>query len=137
MNKVSRVTALMQNSTNVHQQLQNMLYAPILLSFTKKQNLFARRRLRGLVVFFFAHDTQIQVAHALCKQCCRLISYTANKRRVTLIEACYNFPRSPIHSSKKAGETIPRSSRSHEADIYANWKTQFTKRQLSINWRNI
>ena len=57
----------MQNSTNVHQQLQNMLFTPILLLRAQKQNLLARRRLRGLIVFVFAHDTQIQVAHALCK----------------------------------------------------------------------
>ena len=31
------VTALMQNSKNVHQQLQNMRYTPILLSCTKKR----------------------------------------------------------------------------------------------------
>ena len=86
----------MQNSTNVHQQLQNMLYTPILLRplRVQKHNLLARRRLRGLVVFVFAHDTQIQVAHALCKQGCRLLSYTANTRLVT-IEVCYNCPRSP------------------------------------------
>ena len=38
---------------------------------------------------------QIQVAHALCKQGCRLISYTANIRLVT-IATCYNCPRSPL-----------------------------------------
>ena len=55
----------MQNSTYVHQQLQNMLFMPILLIRAQQQNLLARRRLRGLVVLVFAHDTQIQVAHAL------------------------------------------------------------------------
>ena len=40
---------------------------------------------------------QIQVAHALLKQGCRLIIYTANIRLVT-IAACYNCPRSPLHS---------------------------------------
>ena len=38
---------------------------------------------------------QIHVAHALCKQGCRLISYTVNIRLVT-IAACYNCPRSPL-----------------------------------------
>ena len=61
----------------------------------QKHNLLASRRLRGLVVFVFAHDAQIQVAHALCKQGCRLISYTANKRIVT-IEACCNCHLSPL-----------------------------------------
>ena len=37
----------------------------------------ARNRLRALIVLIFAHDMQIHVAHALCKQGCRLISYTA------------------------------------------------------------
>ena len=58
--------------------------------------LFARNRLRALIVLFFAHDMHIQVAHALCKQGCRLISYTAYIRRVT-IATCYNCPRSPLH----------------------------------------
>ena len=57
--------------------------------------LFARKLLRALIVFIFAHVMQIQVAHALCKQGCRLISYTANIRLVT-IAACYNCPRSPL-----------------------------------------
>ena len=57
--------------------------------------LLARNRLRALIVLIFAHDMQIHVAHALCKQGCRLISYTANIRLVT-IAACYNFPRSPL-----------------------------------------
>ena len=43
----------------------------------------------------FAHNMQTQVAHALCKHGCRMISCVANKRFVT-IEACYNFPRSPL-----------------------------------------
>ena len=46
-------------------------------------------------MLIFAHDMQIQVAHALHKQGCRLISYTANIRLVT-IAACYNCPRSPL-----------------------------------------
>ena len=54
-----------------------------------------RSRLRALVVLLFSHDMQIQEAHALCKQGCRLISNTANKRIVT-IETCYNCPRSPL-----------------------------------------
>ena len=49
--------------------------------------LLARNRLRALIVLMFAHDMQIQVAHALCKQGCRLISYSANIRLVT-IAAC-------------------------------------------------
>ena len=57
-----------------------------------------RSRLRALIVFIFAHDMQIQVAHALCKQGCRLISYTANIRLVT-IATCYNCPRSPLLES--------------------------------------
>ena len=62
----------------------------------EKVILFARNRLRALIVLIFAHDMQIQVAHALPKQGCRLISYTANIRLVT-IAACYNCPRSPLH----------------------------------------
>ena len=61
----------------------------------EKVILFARNRLRALIVLIFAHDMQIQVPHALCKQGCRLISYTANIRLVT-IAACYNCPRSPL-----------------------------------------
>ena len=57
--------------------------------------LFARNRLRALFVLIFAYDMQIQVAHALCKQGCRLISYTADIRLVT-IATCYNCPRSPL-----------------------------------------
>ena len=90
------VTALMQNSTKVHQQLKNMLYTPILLTCTT-HNLLARHRLHGRVVFVFAHDSQIQVALALCKQGRRLISYTANKRLgLVTIAACYNCPQSPL-----------------------------------------
>ena len=55
----------------------------------EKVILLGRSRLRALVGLVFAHDMQIQVAHALCKQGCRLISNTAYKRIVT-IEACYN-----------------------------------------------
>ena len=54
-----------------------------------------RSRLRTLVVLVFAHDMQTQVAQGVCKQGCRLIRYTANKRLVT-IETCYNCPRSPL-----------------------------------------
>ena len=57
--------------------------------------LLGRNRLRALIVLIFTHDMQIQVAHGLCKQGCRLLSYTANIRRVT-IAACYNCPRSPL-----------------------------------------
>ena len=57
--------------------------------------MFARNRLRDLIVLIFAHAMQIQVAHALCKQGCRLISYTADIRLVT-IATCYNCPRSPL-----------------------------------------
>ena len=55
----------------------------------------AKNRLRALIILIFAHDMQIHVAHALCKQGCRLISYTVNIRLVT-IAACYNCPRSPL-----------------------------------------
>ena len=64
----------------------------------EKVILFARNQLRDLIVLIFAHDVQIQVAHALCKQGCRLISYTADIRLVT-IATCYNCPRSPLHVS--------------------------------------
>ena len=57
--------------------------------------MFARNRLRARIVLIFAHDMQIQEAHALCKQGCRLISYTADIRLVT-IATCYNCPRSPL-----------------------------------------
>ena len=55
----------------------------------------ARNRLRALIILIVAHDMQIHVAHALCKQGCRLISYTVNICLVT-IAACYNCPRSPL-----------------------------------------
>ena len=61
----------------------------------EKVILLGRSRLRALVVLVFEHDMQTQVAHGVCKQGCRLISYTANKRLVT-IETCYNCPRSPL-----------------------------------------
>ena len=61
----------------------------------EKVILFARNRLRALIVLIFAHDMQIQVAHALCKQGCHLISYSADIRLVT-IATCYNCPRSPL-----------------------------------------
>ena len=38
---------------------------------------------------------KLQVAHAMCKQGCRLISDTANLHIVT-IGACYNCPRSTL-----------------------------------------
>ena len=67
-----------------------------------------RSRLRALIVFIFAHDMQIQVAHALCKQGCRLISDTANIRLVT-IATCYNCPRSPrMDNSASCFDTIDR-----------------------------
>ena len=53
----------------------------------EKVILLDRSRLRALVVLVFAHDMQTQVAYGVCKQGCRLISYTANKRLVT-IETC-------------------------------------------------
>ena len=40
----------------------------------------ARNRLRALIILIVAHDMQIHVAHALCKQGCRLISYTVKIR---------------------------------------------------------
>ena len=49
----------------------------------EKVILRGRNRLRALVVLLFGHDMQIQVAHALCKHGCRLISHTANKRRAS------------------------------------------------------
>ena len=60
----------------------------------KKVISLGKSRLRALVVV--AHDMQIQISQALCKQGCRLISDTANKRFVTMIEACYNCPLSPL-----------------------------------------
>ena len=50
----------------------------------EKVILLGRSRLHALVVLVFAPDMQIQVAHALCKQGCRLISNTASKRIVTI-----------------------------------------------------
>ena len=67
----------------------------------EKVILFARNRLRALIALIFAHDMQIQVAHALRKQGYRLISYTANIRLVT-IAACYNCPRSPLYMSTQS-----------------------------------
>ena len=72
-----------------HALYANFTYVP------EKVILLGRSRLRALVMLFFGHDMQIQVANALCKHGCRLISHTANKRFVT-IEACYNCPRSPL-----------------------------------------
>ena len=84
-------TAHITNSSNIHQQLQKICFIRQFYFRAEKVILFARNRLRALIVLIFAHDMQIQVAHALCKQGCRLISYTANIRLVT-IAACYNCP---------------------------------------------
>ena len=84
----------------------------------EKVILFARNRLRALIVLIFAHDMQIQVAHALRKQGWRLISYTANIRRVT-IAACYNCPRSPLHIWLSVVQTsiwLQKMTRMHEAN---------------------
>ena len=70
----------------------------------------ARNRLRALIILIFAHDMQIHVAHALCKQGCRLISYTVNIRLVT-IAVCYNCPRSPLHPVYVMKEIINRYQR--------------------------
>ena len=89
-------TAHIKNSSNIHQQLKkHALYGNFTFVPKKKVIFLARNRLRALIILLFAHDMQIHVAHALCKQGCRLISYTVNIRLVT-IAACYNCPRSPI-----------------------------------------
>ena len=90
-------TAHIKNCSNIHQQLKNMLYRGLRQFYFRAEKviLFARNRLRALIVLIFAHDMQIQVAHAVCIQGCRLISHTANIRLVT-IAACYNCPRSPL-----------------------------------------
>ena len=80
--------------------------------------LFARNRLRALIVLIFAHDMQIQVAHALCKQGCRLISYTADIRLVT-IATCYNCPRSPLQRFRIAG--------SDEITLNTSWLPGFAR----------
>ena len=64
----------------------------------KKVILLGRSQSRALVVLVFAHDMQTQVAQEVCKQGCHLLSYTANKRLVT-IETCYNCPRSPLRTA--------------------------------------
>ena len=57
-----------------------MLYTAILYFRAEKVILFARNRLRALIVFVFAHDMQIQVTHA-------------NKViRLVTIAACYILP---------------------------------------------
>ena len=57
--------AHIHNSTNVHQQVkQNANFTYV----HEKIILHGRNRLRGLVVFVFAHDMQIQVGLAMCKQ---------------------------------------------------------------------
>ena len=88
-------TVHIKNSTNVHPQLKKTCFIRQFYFRAEKVILLARNRLPALIVLIFAHDMQIQVAHALCKQGCRLISYTANIRLVT-IAACYNCPRSPL-----------------------------------------
>ena len=90
-------TPHIKNSTNVGPTPTATKHAvhPNFTYVHEKVNLLGRSRLRTLVVLVFAHDKQIQVAHALCKQGCRLISYTANRRLVT-IAACYNCPRPPL-----------------------------------------
>ena len=88
-------TAHIKNSVNVHQQLKKTCFSRQFYFRDEKVIFLDRSRLRALIVFIFAHDMHIQVAHALCKQGCRLISYTANIRLVT-IATCYNCPRSPL-----------------------------------------
>ena len=88
-------TAHITYSSNVHQELNKTCFIRQFYLRAEKYMLLARNRLRALIAFIFAHDMQIQVAHALCKQGFRLISYTANIRLVT-IAACYNCPRSPL-----------------------------------------
>ena len=85
-------TAHIQNSANVRQQLKKTCFTRQFYFRDEKVIFLDRSRLRALVVLIFAHDMQIQLAHALCKQGCRLTSYTANIRLVT-IAACYNCPR--------------------------------------------
>ena len=84
------------NSSNIHLQkcLQNMLYTAILLSCRKSDFVCKKSIAHSYRVNFCTRYMQIQVAHALRKQGCRLINYTANIRLVT-IAACYNCPRSP------------------------------------------
>ena len=86
----------------------------------EKVILLDRNRLRALIVLIFAHDMQIQVGHALCKQGCRLISCTANIRLVT-IAACYNCPRSPLHS----------------AVHYVIWRDLFAQIELGVEIENV
>ena len=93
-------TPHIQNSANVHQQLKKTCFTRQFYFRDEKVIFLDRSRLRALIVLIFAHDMQIQVAHALCKQGCRLISYTANIRLVT-IAVCYNFPQSPLHNGRK------------------------------------
>ena len=76
----------------------------------------ARNRLRALIILIFAHDMQIHVAHALCKQGCRLISYTVNIRLVT-IAACYNCPRSPLKVTRKDSKTVTVVGRRKRMDM--------------------
>ena len=91
-------TAHIKNSSNIHQQLKKTCFIRQFYFRAEKVIFLARNRLRALVIILlmFAHDMQIHVAHALCKQGSRLISYTVNIRLVT-IAACYNCPRSPLH----------------------------------------
>ena len=77
-------------SVNIHQQLKKTCFIRQFYFRAEKVIFLARNRLRAaLIILIFAHDMQIHVAHALCKQGCRLISYTVNIRIVT-IAACYN-----------------------------------------------
>ena len=94
-------TAHIKNSSNVRQQLKKICFIRQFYFRAEKVILFARNRLRALIVLIFAHDMQIKVAHALCKQGCHLISYTADIRLVT-IATCYNCPRSPLNIKRCA-----------------------------------
>ena len=58
------------NSTSVHQQLKTCFTRQFYFR-DEKVILLDRNLLRAIIVLIFAHDMQIQVAHALCKQGCR------------------------------------------------------------------
>ena len=68
-------TAHIKNSSNIHQQLKKICFIWQFYFRAEKVIFFARNRLSALIVFIFAHDMQIQVAHALCKHGRRLRSY--------------------------------------------------------------
>ena len=87
--------AHIKNSSNIYQLLEKTCFIRQFYFRAEKVIFLARTRLRALIILLFAHDMQIQVAHARCKQGCRLISYTVNIRLVT-IAASYNCPRSPL-----------------------------------------